>query len=211
MPAPRTQVRQVSAARGDRGRSSRSCAPTANLYRDVRPLVRVNIASSRRGRPQETGARHGRPRGLCALHRDGAWQRAVDEALRQALVNLESVPAPAGEMDVVLGAGWPGRPAARGGRPRPRGRLQPQEASAFAGLMGERSPPQGVTVVDDGTIPTAAARSPSTTRAPPPTHDADRGRHPRRLHAGPQNARLMGMKPTGNGRRQSMPTCRCRA
>ena len=81
------------------------------------------------------------------------WQAQVDEALRQALVNLDSVPAPAGEMTVVLGPGLARHPAARGGRPRPRRRLQPQEdlglrrpASASA------SPRPGVTVVDDGTL-----------------------------------------------------------
>ena len=111
---------------------------------------------------------------------------AIDEALRQALVNLASVPAPAGEMTVVLGAGLARHPAARSGRPRPGRRFQPQEDSAFAGLLGERVAAPGVTVVDDGTI---AGRRGSLTiddeGTPTIAHRADRGRHPQRLHAGP--------------------------
>ena len=81
------------------------------------------------------------------------WKEQVDEALRQALVNLGSVPAPAGEMTVVLGPGWPGRHAARGGRARARRRFQPQEDLGLFRPDGPARRDQGVTVVDDGTIP----------------------------------------------------------
>ena len=78
--------------------------------RDIRPLVRLNVSvvvgdgDRRRSGSYGTGGRDGFERFITPE----AWQRAVDEALRQALVNLDAVPAPAGEMDVVLGPGWPG-------------------------------------------------------------------------------------------------------
>jgi len=93
---------------------------------------------------------------------DKAWREAADGAIREAMVNLESVPAPAGEMDVVLG------PAAgvmlHERSVTPRGDFNRKQTSAFAGLMGQRVAAKGVTVVDDGTMARGAARCRSTTR-----------------------------------------------
>ena len=128
-----------------------------------------------------------RPRGLCsASSRPSAWRDAADEALRQALVNLESVPAPAGEMDVVLGPGWPGVMLHEAVGHGLEGDFNRKKTSAFAGLMGQRVAAKGVTVVDDGTMAVAARLAVDRRRrhADQP-HRADRGRHPRRLHAGP--------------------------
>ena len=81
-----------------------------------------------------------------------AWQGAADEALRQALINLEAMPAPAGEMDVVLGPGWPGVMLHEAVGHGLEGDFNRKKTSAFAGLMGQRVAAKGVTVVDDGTI-----------------------------------------------------------
>ena len=96
--------------------------------RDIRPLVRLNVSivAETNGR-RETGSFGFGGRYLYDdLLDEGRWMRAVDEAVRQAMVNLESVEAPAGERTVLLGPGLARRPVARGGRPRPRGRFQSQ-------------------------------------------------------------------------------------
>ena len=77
----------------------------------------------------------------------------MDEALRQALVNLDSRPAPAGEMEVVLGPGWPGILLHEAIGHGLEGDFNRKKTSAFAGLMGQRIAAPGVTVVDDGTLP----------------------------------------------------------
>jgi len=132
------------------------------------------------------------------------WQRQADEALRQALVNLESVEAPAGEMQVVLGPGWPGILLHEAIGHGLEGDFNRKKTSAFSGLLGERVAAPGVTVVDDGTIPdrrgsltiddegTASARTVLIEDGILKGYMQDR-----------LNARLMGVAPTGNGRRQS--------
>ena len=133
-----------------------------------------------------------------------AWQGAVDEAVRQALVNLEAVPAPAGEMDVVLGAGWPGVMLHEAVGHGLEGDFNRKKTSAFAGLMGQQVAAKGVTVVDDGTMQERRGSLSIDDEGTPTNRTVliedgilvgymqDR-----------QNARLMGMKPTGNGRRES--------
>ena len=128
----------------------------------------------------------------------------MDEALRQALVNLDSVPAPAGEMEVVLGNGWPGILLHEAIGHGLEGDFNRKKTSAFAGLLGERVASPGVTVVDDGTI---AKRRGSLTVDDEGTPTSNtvliedgilKGYMQDRM-----NARLMGMDPTGNGRRES--------
>src|SRR5262249_45087231 len=132
------------------------------------------------------------------------WQHAVDEAVRQALVNLEAVPAPAGEMDGVLGPGWPGGMLPEAGGRGLEGDFNRKKTSAFAGLMGKQVAARGVTVVDDGTMNLRRGSLSIDDEGTPTNRSVliedgilvgymqDR-----------QNARLMDMKPTGNGRRQS--------
>src|SRR6185295_16638252 len=133
-----------------------------------------------------------------------AWQTTADKALAQALTNLEAVPAPAGEMDVVLGPGWPGVMLHEAVGHGLEGDFNRKKTSAFAGLLGQRVAAPGVTVVDDGTI---ASRRGSLSID-------DEGTPTRRtvlIEDGilkgymqdRQNARLMDMAPTGNGRRES--------
>jgi TldD protein len=128
----------------------------------------------------------------------------VDEALRQALVNLTSIPAPAGEMTVVLGPGWPGILLHEAIGHGLEGDFNRKKTSAFAGLLGERVAAPGVTVVDDGTID-GRRGSLSIDDEGTPTRRTVliedgilKGYMQDR-----QNARLMGVAPTGNGRRQS--------
>ena len=128
--------------------------------------------------------------------------------MRQALVNLDAVPAPAGEMDVVLGSGWPGVMLHEAVGHGLEGDFNRKKTSAFAGLMGQQVAAKGVTVVDDGTMQ-ARRGSLSIDDEGTPTNRTvliedgilvgymqDR-----------QNARLMGMKPTGNGRREVARAC----
>ena len=157
------------------------------------------------GDRQETGsAGYGGREGYERFIATDAWQGVVDDAVRQALVNLEAVPAPAGEMDVVLGPGWPGVMLHEAVGHGLEGDFNRKKTSAFAGLMGQRVAAKGVTVVDDGTM-TLRRGSLSIDDEGTPTNRTvliedgilvgymqDR-----------QNARLMDMKPTGNGGRES--------
>src|SRR5450830_1873261 len=124
------------------------------IYRDIRPLVRINVSVvTGDGDRQESGSHgFGGREGYQRFIETHAWQGAVDEAVRQSLVNLDAVPAPAGEMDVVLGQGWPGVMLHEAVGHGLEGDFNRKKTSAFAGLMGERVAAKGVTVVDDGTL-----------------------------------------------------------
>jgi len=132
------------------------------------------------------------------------WQAVAREALRIALVNLDAVPAPAGSMDVVLGAGWPGILLHEAVGHGLEGDFNRKQTSAFAGRMGQQVASRGVTVLDDGTIPDRRGSISVDDEGTPSQRNVliedgvlvgymqDR-----------QNARLMGVAATGNGRRQS--------
>ena len=132
------------------------------------------------------------------------WRAAVDEALRQALMKLDAVPAPAGEMEVVLGNGWPGILLHEAIGHGLEGDFNRKKTSAFAGLMGQRVASPGVTVVDDGTMMdrrgslTIDDEGTPTNRTVLIEDGILTGYLQDRL-----NARLMGVRPTGNGRRES--------
>jgi TldD protein len=132
------------------------------------------------------------------------WQGMVDEALREALIKLDSVAAPAGEMTVVLGPGWPGILLHEAIGHGLEGDFNRKQTSAFAGLLGQRVASPGVTVVDDGTID---ERRGSLTIDDEGTPSACNTLIEDGILVGymqdRQNARLMGVAPTGNGRRQS--------
>jgi TldD protein len=166
--------------------------------------VGVSVVVELNGR-QESGSFGGGGRSGYETYLDPRyWKEAVDEALRQALVNLESVPAPAGEMTVVLGPGWPGILLHEAIGHGLEGDFNRKKTSAFAGLLGERVAAPGVTVVDDGTISgrrgslTIDDEGTPTTRTVLIEDGILKGYMQDR-----QNARLMGVAPTGNGRRQS--------
>ena len=173
---------------------------------DVRPLVRLNVSVvAGEGDRQESGGHGAGGRtGYEAYITPDAWHAHVDEALRQALVNLESVSAPAGEMTVVLGPGWPGILLHEAIGHGLEGDFNRKKTSAFAGLMGQRVAAPGVTVIDDGTMQdrrgslTVDDEGTPTSRTVLIEDGILTGYLQDRL-----NARLMGMTPTGNGRRQS--------
>jgi TldD protein len=200
------RVRQVSVSFGATWQVVEILRADGETYRDVRPLVRINVSVvAGDGDRQESGSHgYGGREGFARFVETDAWQSATDDAVRQALVNLEAVPAPAGEFDVVLGPGWPGVMLHEAVGHGLEGDFNRKQTSAFAGLMGQRVAAKGVTVVDDGTL--AGRRgSLSIDDEGTPTNRTvliedgilvgymqDR-----------QNARLMNMRPTGNGRRQS--------
>lgn len=199
------RVRQVSASLAGTWQAVAILRADGHLVEDIRPLVRINVSVVvGDGDRQETGSHGtGGRTGYLAYLTEGSWQGQVDEALRQALVNLESVPAPAGEMPVVLGPGWPGILLHEAIGHGLEGDFNRKKSSVFSGLMGERVAAPGVTVVDDGSI--AARRgSLSVDDEGTPTQRTVliedgilKGYLQDRL-----NARLMGVSPTGNGRRQ---------
>jgi TldD protein len=173
---------------------------------DVRPLVRlgVQIVAQENGR-RETGFHGLGGRYLYGrLFDEAQWNRAIDIALAQALTNLESVEAPAGEMQVVLGPGWPGVLLHEAIGHGLEGDFNRKGTSAFSGRIGERVAAPGVTVVDDGAIAerrgslTIDDEGTPTSRTCLIEDGILKGYLQDRL-----NARLMGMEPTGNGRRES--------
>ena len=200
------RVRQVSISLGATWQVIEILRGDGESYRDVRPLVRVNVSVvAGDGDHQESGSYgYGGREGFQRFVETQAWQSAADDAVRQALINLEAVPAPAGEMDVVLGPGWPGVMLHEAVGHGLEGDFNRKKTSAFAGLMGQRVASKGVTVVDDGTIAQRRGSLSIDDEGTPTNRTVliedgilvgyiqDR-----------QNARLMGMKPTGNGRRQS--------
>ena len=200
------RVRQVTANVAATWQVVEILRADGEIYRDIRPLVRLNVSVvAGDGDRQESGSYgFGGREGFQRFIAPDAWQGAVDEAVRQALVNLDAVPAPAGEMDVVLGSGWPGVMLHEAVGHGLEGDFNRKKTSAFAGLMGQQVAAKGVTIVDDGTMQ-ARRGSLSIDDEGTPTNRTvliedgilvgymqDR-----------QNARLMGMKPTGNGRRES--------
>ena len=175
------------------------------LAADVRPLIRlsVTVIAEQNGR-REMGSSGGGGRFGLAYFDDAMVAAYVEEAVSQALTNLESRPAPAGEMVVVLGSGWPGILLHEAVGHGLEGDFNRKGSSAFAGRIGQRVAAKGVTVLDDGTI---ADRRGSL-------NIDDEGHVSQRnvlIEDGilrgyiqdSMNARLMGVKPTGNGRRES--------
>src|SRR6187401_643721 len=200
------RVRQASISLGATWQVVEILRPDGESYRDIRPLVRVNISVvAGQGDRQESGSKgYGGREPYARFIETKAWRDAADGAIREALVNLESVPAPAGEMDVVLGAGWPGVMLHEAVGHGLEGDFNRKKTSAFAGLMGQQVAAKGVTVVDDGTMQ-ARRGSLSIDDEGTPTNRTvliEDGKLVGYMQDR-QNARLMNMKPTGNGRRQS--------
>ena len=200
------RVRQVTASIAGEWQAVQILRAGGERMADIRPLVRLNVSIVvGAGDRMETGSHGGGGRfAYDQLLQPDYWQGLADEALRQALVNLDSVDAPAGEMQVVLGPGWPGVLLHEAVGHGLEGDFNRKKTSAFAGLMGERVAAPGVTVVDDGTIMDRRGSLSIDDEGTPsqPTTLIEDG-----ILVGymqdRQNARLMDMAPTGNGRRQS--------
>jgi TldD protein len=172
---------------------------------DVRPLVRMSITviAEANGR-REVGSGGGGGRFGLGYFQDAQLERYVDQAVNAALTNLESRPAPAGEMTVVLGPGWPGVLLHEAVGHGLEGDFNRKGSSTFAGRIGQRVAARGVTVLDDGTLPDRRG-----------SLNVDDEGHPSQRNVliedgilkgyiqDSMNARLMGVPATGNGRRES--------
>jgi len=200
------RVTQVSASISGEWQAIQIIRRGSNRMADIRPLVRLNVSVvAVDGDRMETGSHGmGGRTGYSQYLQSESWKAQVDEALRQALVNLESVDTPAGEMQVVLGPGWPGILLHEAIGHGLEGDFNRKKTSAFSELIGKRVASKGVTVVDDGTLDNRRGSLSIDDEGTPTSktlliedgilvgYMQDR-----------QNAKLMNMAPTGNGRRES--------
>ncbi|MBC2772903.1 metalloprotease TldD [Rhizobium sp. AQ_MP] len=199
------KVRQVTATVGASWQVVEILRADGHRVRDIRPMTRINISVvTGQGDRQESGSfGTGGRMGFQEFLTQESWQRGADEALRQALINLDAQEAPAGTMDIVLGNGWPGVMLHEAVGHGLEGDFNRKRTSAFAGLMGEMVAAPGVTVVDDGTINDRRGSITVDDEGTPSAYNVliENGRLVGYMQDR-QNARLMGMKATGNGRRQ---------
>ena len=200
------RVVQVSASMAASHQEVEILRPEGGRVRDIRPMVRLNVSIivEENGRRESGSAGGGGRIGLVGLLERDHWEGIAREALRIAVVNLSAEPAPAGVMDIVLGPGWPGILLHEAVGHGLEGDFNRKKQSAFAGLMGQRVAAPGVTVLDDGTIPDRRGSISVDDEGTPSARNVliedgilvgymqDR-----------QSARLMGVAPTGNGRRES--------
>jgi TldD protein len=200
------RVRQVMASLAGSWQAVRIIRADGSHASDIRPMVRLSVSVMvADGDRLETGS-HGMGGRVVYdyLLSPETWQGAVNEALRQALVNLESTPAPAGDMTVVLGPGWPGVLLHEAIGHGLEGDFNRKGTSAFSGRIGEKVAASGVTVVDDGTLVDRRGslsiddEGTPTSRTTLIEDGVLKGYLFDRL-----NARLMQTRSTGNGRRQS--------
>ncbi len=176
------------------------------LCGDIRPLVRlnINIIVEENGRIEKGGSGGGGRFGYEYFLKDGMAMSYIDEALEQALLNLKAEAAPAGSMPVVLGPGWPGILLHEAIGHGLEGDFNRKQTSAFSGRIGERVAADDVTVVDDGTIENRRGSLNIDDEGTPTlsTTLIERGILKGYMQD-KHNARLMGVQPTGNGRRES--------
>ena len=201
------RIVQVMASVLTQNRHVLVAASDGRLVTDDQPLVRLNvqvIAEGKDGRREIGYQGAGGRFELAELMDEARWQSLVDEAVRLGLTNLDATPCPAGSMDVVLGPGWPGILLHEAIGHGLEGDFNRKKTSAFAGRIGERVAAPGVTVIDDGTLPGRRGslnvddEGTSTQRTVLIEDGILRGYLQDRL-----NAKLMGVEPTGNGRRES--------
>ena len=199
-------VKQVSSSLSGEWQVVRIYRPDGLLVEDIRPLVRLNISVvlEKNGR-LETGSRGvGGGVDYQKFLEEDYWKKQVDGALKQAEINLQSIDSPAGEMDVVLGSGFPGILLHEAIGHGLEGDFNRKKTSAFSNLIGEKIAHDSVTVVDDGTIDSRRGSLSIDDEGTPTscTTLIENGilkgymqdRH---------NSNLMGVSPTGNGRRES--------
>mgnify|MGYP001248767795 FL=1 len=200
------KVEQVSVSLASSWEAVRILRADGQMLDDIRPLVRlgVNITVKNKNKMETGSYGSGGRYGYDLLLDEKNWQYHVDEALRQALIMIEAKPAPAGEMTVVLGPGWPGILLHEAIGHGLEGDFNRKKTSVFSHLMGEKVATDGVTVIDDGTIDSKRG-SLSIDDEGTPTEKTvliENGKLVGYMQDR-LNARLMGTKSTGNGRRQS--------
>jgi len=201
-----SRVKQVSVSIAGEWQAVQIIRADGHKVGDIRPLVRLNVSvvAESNGRMERGGHGMGGRSGYAEYITADKWKYAADEALRQAFVNLESVDAKAGEMDIVLGPGWPGVLLHEAVGHGLEGDYNRKKTSNFSELMGTQVAAKGVTVVDNGTIEGRRGSLNIDDEGTPTKENVliedgilvsymqDR-----------TNARLMNVEPTGNGRRES--------
>ena len=200
------RVKQVSASLLGQWQAVEIIRADAQSTCDIRPLVRLNVSviAEKDGRMESGSSGAGGRMAYAEYINESGWKKLADEALRQALVNLESVPAPAGEMPVVLGNAWCGVLLHEAIGHGLEGDFNRKGTSAFSGLMGEQVASKGITIVDDGTLENRRGSISIDDEGTPSSYNVLiedgilTGYIQDRL-----NARLMNMRATGNGRRES--------
>jgi len=200
------RIKQVNASLAATHEVILVCASDGTMAADIRPLIRLNVSviAEQKGR-REQGYSGGGGRRSYAYFLEG--DKALEygqEAVRQALINLEAQPAPAGEMPVVLGPGWPGVLLHEAIGHGLEGDFNRKGTSAFAGRLGEKVASEFCTVVDDGTLESRRGSLNIDDEGTPSNQTMliENGVLTGYMQD-KMNARLMGMQPTGNGRRQS--------
>ncbi|AHC73405.1 U62 family peptidase 2 TldD [Candidatus Endolissoclinum faulkneri L5] len=173
---------------------------------DVRPLVRINVQIVV-GDGKKMGCGYYGCGGRMTFDRyitSDSWKYATNEALRIALVDLDAIEAPAGDMEVVLGPGWPGVMLHEAVGHGLEGDFNRKNTSAYSGMLGQQVASKSVTVIDDGTLPDRRGSIAVDDEGTSSRHNVliDEGILVGYMHDR-QNARLMGVPTTGNGRRQS--------
>ncbi len=173
---------------------------------DIRPMIRLNVQviAEENGRREVAAAGGGGRFGQQRLLADDAWKGYADDAVRQALVNLEAVAAPAGMMPVVLGPGWPGVMLHEAVGHGLEGDFNRKGTSAYSGRMGEKVASDLVTIVDDGTLPDLRGSLSIDDEGVPSKYNVLIENGVLKAYMQDKlNARLMGVESTGNGRRES--------
>ncbi|MCL4162544.1 UNVERIFIED_CONTAM: hypothetical protein GTU68_051804, partial [Idotea baltica] len=203
------RVVQVSASLSGNRREIDILRPDGAVFSEVRPLVRINVSVTleKDGRRESASAGAGGRAAYEEWLEPSRWQALIERALKKASINLESIPAPAGEMEVVLGPGWPAVLLHEAVGHGLEGDFNRKGTSVYSGQIGQQVASKGVTVIDDGTI-NARRGSLSFDDEGTPTQrnvliedGVLKGYMQDRM-----NARLMGVAPTGNGRRESYDT-----
>ncbi|WP_168464372.1 metalloprotease TldD [Wolbachia endosymbiont of Ctenocephalides felis wCfeT] len=173
---------------------------------DIRPLVRFNVLViiEKDGRIERGSAGHGGRDSYNEFISEKKWKDIADQALKQALVNLEAVSTPAGEMTVVLGPGWPGVLLHEAIGHGLEGDFNRKKVSAFSNSLGKQVAASGITVVDDGTLPNLRGSISIDDEGTQSGYNVliEDGILKGYMQDH-MNAKLMGVKPTGNGRRES--------
>jgi TldD protein len=200
------RVVQVSASLAGSHEQIDILRPGGESFSDIRPLVRLNVSVTleQNGRRETASAGAGGRASYDEWIAPSRWQGLAERALRKAEVNLESIPAPAGSMEVVLGPGWPAVLLHEAVGHGLEGDFNRKGTSVYSGRIGEQVASKGITVIDDGTIEARRGslsiddEGTQTNRTVLIEDGILKGYMQDR-----QNARLMGVEPTGNGRRES--------
>ncbi len=200
------RVVQVSVSLAGSHKEIDVIGPDGAVYSDVRPLVRVNVSVTleQNGRRESAASGAGGRAAYDEWIKPDRWQGLVKRAIDKAAINLESIAAPAGEMEVVLGPGWPAVLLHEAVGHGLEGDFNRKGTSVYSGRIGEQVAAKGVTVIDDGTIEHRRGSlsfddEGTETQRTVLIEDGILKGYMQDRH----NARLMGMAPTGNGRRES--------